>query len=316
MKNTKFGIGTWGLGGSAYGDISRGAVEDILGLAREIDVKLVDTSPSYGSGFCESIIGELGFTDATIVATKIGLLNHGPRELKLKSSFTKEYLCKSLDLSLTRLKCAKLDLLQIDSMSSEDLHKIPSVIKFMEEAKNLGKIAAYGFSLKNPSDIDYVMKHSAPSYIQVNFSLMDQRILDNSSFERISNAGVKLIARTPLHYGFLTEGFKLNVGKNQHLGNWSKKQLDKWTVRADEFKKLAHCFNFSIEELAFSFIKTSNLISYVIPGVMSIEQLKCLHLAFQCRLLTPSEFLEVRMLYKDTESTELLISPYLRVSNP
>ena len=52
MNNTKFGIGTWGLGGSAYGDISRGAVEDILRLAREIDVKLVDTSPGYGSGFC------------------------------------------------------------------------------------------------------------------------------------------------------------------------------------------------------------------------------------------------------------------------
>jgi aryl-alcohol dehydrogenase-like predicted oxidoreductase len=315
MHNTKFGIGTWGFGGSAYGDISRGVVADILGLAREFDVKLVDTSPSYGSGFCESIIGELGFFDSALVATKVGLLNHGPRDLELRSSFSKEDLNKSLELSLKRLKCSRLDLLQIDSMSKEDLKKIPSVVTFMEEARNLGKIAAYGFSLKNPSDIDYVMRNSAPSFIQVNFSLMDQRILDYSMFETISNAGVELIARTPLHYGFLTESFKLNIGKNQHLGNWPKEQLHKWTARAEEFRKLAHRFDLSIEALAFSFIRTAKLISYVIPGVMSIGQLKCLHIAFQSRLLTPSEFLEVRKLYKETEGSRSVVSPYLRVQD-
>jgi aryl-alcohol dehydrogenase-like predicted oxidoreductase len=316
MHNTNFGIGTWGLGGTAYGYISRGTVEGILRLARNIDVKFVDTSPGYGSGFCESIIGKLGFFDSALVATKVGLLNHGPRDLVLKSSFTKENLVKSLDSSLERLKCSRLDLLQIDSMSTQDFKKIPSVVKFMEKAKDSGKIAAYGFSLKNPADVGCVMRNSSPSYLQVNFSLMDQRILDNAEFETISRAGVKLIARTPLHFGFLTENFKLDIGRNQHLGNWPKEQLYKWSLRAEEFKKLAHRFDLTIEELAFSFIKTTNLISYVIPGVMSIGQLKCLHRAFQCRLLTPSEFCDVRVLYKDTELPESLISPYLRADKP
>ena len=309
---TQLGLGTWGLGGEAYGAMSEDIAVEILELATDLGVSFVDTSPIYGSGFCEKVIGSSKIQESAVIATKIGLLPHGSRELKLKSEYSHEAMRQSLNSSLERLGTSSIDVLQFDSLAQEEFNHIPSILDFFNEEVKIGRILDFGFSLKSPYDLDKVLELCDPKFIQVNFSLMDQRILETPSYHRALKLGTHIIARTPLHYGYLVEDFKLNTDFNYHLGNWPSSQLELWSDASNQFRNLAKSFGLKIEELAMSFIKSSGIIQYVIPGSVTPSQLENISAAFQVRRLTGGEYTAVRTLSKEIEKSSRVVSPYSR----
>ena len=111
---SRIGLGTWAIGGDAWGDVSDDeAVATCLSVF-DHGINLIDTAPIYGRGRAEQIVGEAvrqhGRRDAFYIATKAGL---DWREDGIFANSTPARLRQELEASLTRLGTDSIDLYQI-----------------------------------------------------------------------------------------------------------------------------------------------------------------------------------------------------------
>src|SRR4051812_20248693 len=71
---SELAIGTWGLGGEAYGKVEEGDAERVIRRAVDMGFSLVDTADSYGAGRMEMVIGKvLADHEDLVVVTKVGV---------------------------------------------------------------------------------------------------------------------------------------------------------------------------------------------------------------------------------------------------
>ena len=68
--------------------------------------------------------------------------------------------------------------------------------------------------------------------IQLNFNLVDQRIIENGILEKCDDQGIAIFARTPLCFGLLTGDYAThqNFHTNDHRGKWSESQIKIWAT--------------------------------------------------------------------------------------
>jgi aryl-alcohol dehydrogenase-like predicted oxidoreductase len=144
-KVSRIGLGTWAMGGTAWGDVS---VDDAVATCVTIfdhGVNLIDTAPVYGHGRAEGIVGKAirlhGKREDFYVATKAGLewLPDG-----VYANSTPGRLRKEVEDSLSRLGTDYIDLYQIhwpDPVAPIET-AAEEMLRFYEE----GKIRAIGVS--------------------------------------------------------------------------------------------------------------------------------------------------------------------------
>jgi aryl-alcohol dehydrogenase-like predicted oxidoreductase len=142
---SRIGLGTWAMGGTAWGEVSDDdAVATCLAIF-DHGVNIIDTAPVYGHGRAEAIVGrairEHGKREDFYIATKAGLewLPDG-----VYANSTPSRLRKEIEDSLTRLGTDYVDLYQIhwpDRMMPIET-AAAEMLRFHEE----GKIRAIGVS--------------------------------------------------------------------------------------------------------------------------------------------------------------------------
>ena len=279
LGTEKLGLGCWGLGGDSYGYVQYHTAFDVLSKASEIGVNFFDLSNLYGAGRAEVIFGEwLTSLDQRevnrpVFTTKGGLLPHSG--FSMPTDFSEESLTFELQRSLTRLNSESVPIYLLHSPSANDLRLI-KYKNISDKFKDLGLIQKFGISLRSPSDI-HALNLNSIDFLELNFNLMDMRLDDDHLRDLLSLHNVKIIARTPLAFGFLTnngvDDFLIN-NPMSHLKNWSNEQIDIWRNGANGFKKIADEWGMTLEALALSFCITSDMISYVIPGAISVEQVQ------------------------------------------
>ncbi|HEU5265132.1 MAG TPA: aldo/keto reductase [Jatrophihabitans sp.] len=128
----------------------------VVRRAVELGVQLIDTADSYGPEVSEEIICEAihPYPDDVLIATKAGLVRHGPDVWKPVGR--PEYLRQQAEMSLRRLKLDRIDLFQ--------LHRIDEKVPLADQAgllKDLqdeGKVGAVGLSEVSTEQIDEVRK--------------------------------------------------------------------------------------------------------------------------------------------------------------
>ncbi len=119
---------------------------DLLSLAKDLGVNMLDTAPSYGMS--EERLGRLlqGQRQDWIIVGKAG------EEFKNRQSiynFTPEHFEKSLMRSLKRLKTDYLDVLMIHSNGSDmAILKKDELLRTLEDFKTRGLVRAIGASTK------------------------------------------------------------------------------------------------------------------------------------------------------------------------
>src|ERR1700722_15748496 len=131
------GLGTWQIGGGAWGDIGRSDAFAIIDRFIELGGNFIDTAPGYGEGTSEEILGEaiIGRRDQMVICTKFGHDADGTTD------YSVEKLRTSLEGSLRRLKTDYVDVLLIHNPPIEihDGAKTPHYDLF-EKLKTEGKI--------------------------------------------------------------------------------------------------------------------------------------------------------------------------------
>ena len=273
----KLGFGAWGLGGDSYGPISFQNGCELIKKSLSKGIRFFDTSPTYGAGKSELIIGEATseFKDENLyICTKLGALPHVGKHMP--HNFEPTFLKQSLYASRFRLKRDFLDIVYLHSppnkLDNKDINSIREVINQELESE---KIKKFGVSLKSPSDFKYFLDlFPEISALQFNFNLIDQRAKDCGLLEYLSNSQTLGIARTPFVFGFLAKATKENLfGTNDHRKNWSTEQINQWMESKNIFNELAKSLKLSITELALNFCLSTPEVTHVIPGMLNSSEI-------------------------------------------
>ncbi len=133
------------------------AVRDLLALARDLGINLVDTAPAYGNS--EERLGAL-LPDPQnwVVVTKVGeIFEQGQSRFDFSARATRE----SVESSLRRMRREVLDVVLVHS-SGDDMHIIleEDVFPTLENLKQEGLLRAYGMSGKTAEGGLWTVQHT------------------------------------------------------------------------------------------------------------------------------------------------------------
>jgi pyridoxine 4-dehydrogenase len=158
----------------------------VVRRAVELGVDLIDTADSYGPYVSEEIIREAlyPYPDQVLVATKAGLVRHGP-DIWMPVG-RPEYLRQEAEMSLRRLGLDRIDLFQLHRIDP----KVPLAdqIGVLTDLQDEGKIGAIGLSEVSVDQIDAVRRMAEVATVQNLYNLTNRKseeVLDYCTREAI-----------------------------------------------------------------------------------------------------------------------------------
>lgn len=269
------GFGAWGIGGRTSGETSYGETDDTVSLAAldcalDHGITFFDTSPAYGDGHSEELIG-CAFAhrrDKVIIATKAGIENW-----RTAPDFSAAAVRRSVEKSLQRLGTDYIDVLQFHNLPPGHLSANPDLAEAMARMTEEGKLRSWGVSTKSPNEgLEIIAKH-APACLQVNINMLDVRALTCGLPERAAAANVGLIARTPLCFGFLSGAVIENTRfpEGDHRNAWPAAQIKRWI---DGAKRVGGAIKTRSDDetpalTALRFCLSTPGVTTVIPGLLT-----------------------------------------------
>jgi len=269
LRVSVIGMGTWAIGGrtpgnTSYGHMDDRASRDAVRAAVEAGITFFDTANIYGQGHAEEILGEALGSDRkrVVVASKCGM-----GSIAGDKDFSAAALRRSVEGSLRRLGTDHLDLLQLHD-PSPDLADDPELLATMSELMASGKVVAVGVSVKSPVEGLSFLNGRWHS-VQCNFNMIDLRAADCGLIDAAAAAGVGIIARTPLAFGFLSDRFDDGppvFAEGDHRARWSAEQIRLWLDAPRHFAPFATAAGRSMAQLAISFCKDFPGVTATIPG--------------------------------------------------
>ena len=270
LRVSEIGFGAWGIGGDSYGSVDDGESCEALLKAFERGITLFDTADLYGAGHSETLIGRTlrPVRDCIVLATKGGTLPHSG--FYMPQDFSATHLAKALDASLLRLGTDHVDLYQLHSPELP-LSNSDEIKEFVRNAKDSGKIGLFGVSVRSPADALVAIRELGAQCVQLNFNLLDQRCVESGVLDQCEKAGVGVIARTPLCFGFLSGNLSGNetFGSRDHRRNWPREQLVRWAEGARLFEGVAATRGLQLSQLALLYCLSPLSVSSVIPGMLN-----------------------------------------------
>lgn len=275
MEVSEIGFGGWGIGGSTGDSIGYGPTDDevsraTLRKALESGITFYDTSPVYGYGRSESLIGEVfeGVRERVVLATKVGFVHSSGAQ-----DFSPEHIAQSLKESLRRLRTDRVDLYQVHDPPLALLERDGGILKVLHSLKREGKVGALGVTVRSPEHAFQAVERFGFECIQVNFNLLDQRALQTGLLDFCSTHGVGVIVRTPLCFGFLTGAYAAEgpFEPTDHRSRWSLEQRALWVEGYRRFQSVLAQGDQTPAQMALRFCLSYPAVSTVIPGMMRAE---------------------------------------------
>jgi myo-inositol catabolism protein IolS len=223
LKVSEVSFGSWGIGGRAYGPVQKLEALNALARADEHGCNLVDTAAVYGES--ETLLGEFlhGRRDRWLISTKYSEQPAG--------------MTKTLEEQLQRLKTDRVDIYLTHWAPGRDEAAVYDELYALKKA---GKVRFVGVSLKNATDIDYVIDHTNIDGLMVAFSLLDPDPF-LARVERLRASGKAVMVRSSLREGFLTGKFKRDVtftDPTDQRSSWSAEQVARVVDNVERFRFL------------------------------------------------------------------------------
>jgi aryl-alcohol dehydrogenase-like predicted oxidoreductase len=291
MEISEYGLGTWAMGGGAYGTVDDAESTRTIHRAQELGVTFLDTAPMYSQkvdGRSETVCGQAlkGRRDQWILSSKFG--RHLSQDAEGKRIILEDYSSKrvveSVETSLERLQTDYLDVLFVHTPTPDQpgLFNPDETFSAMAELKANGKIRAVGFSFHLYSgtwvdQIEPYLRSGAIDVVQVGISLMLPEPVD-VLLPIIKKTGTAFIARESLANGFLTDSFTADGPFNEGDGkaNQPKEKLQAKLDKANQFKFLVERAPeiSSLPEAALHWTISMPEVTAVIPGAKTIGELE------------------------------------------
>ncbi len=188
------------FGCMSLGD-NQAANVQILRRAAESGINYFDTADLYRKGLNELHVGEAlrPMRKEVIIATKVG------NQWRADGSGwewnpSKDYILKSVEQSLKRLKTDYIDLYQLHGGTIED--PIDETIEAFELLKQQGKIRWYGLSSIRPNVIREYVERSNIVSVMMQYSLLDHRP-EEEVLDLLAEHGIGVVCRGAVAQGLL-----------------------------------------------------------------------------------------------------------------
>lgn len=294
------GFGTWGLGGDSYGPVDDDLSHRVLRAAFERGVTFYDTSDLYGAGHSERVLGAAleDVRDRVVICSKVGLLPHSGFAMPM--DFSPAHLRDGLAASLDRLRTRWIDVYLLHSPELDLLRRDPEILETLRGFQAEGRIRSFGLSARSPADAQAGVEEFDFPVVQVNYNMIDQRAADDGLFDLVQRRGTGVIVRTPLCFGYLSGRLAADhrfEGKD-HRANWPVDQLRRW---ADAPGLFAHLHGGSGQstatQLALRFCLAPDVVSTVIPGMMTLAEVEENTTAADLPSLSSAELADIRNIY-------------------
>ncbi|WEL18305.1 Aryl-alcohol dehydrogenase related enzyme [Halorhabdus sp. SVX81] len=283
---TEIGLGTWNIGGAAWGDVEDEAGREVVRTALDSGVDFLDTADVYGDGTSEQHIGAvLDESDYdrenVVVATKAG------RRLEPHTAegYNAENLERFVDRSRENLGTETLDLLQLHCPPNEVYYQ-PDVFDALDDLKARGKIAHYGVSVEKVEQALKAIEYPGVETVQIIFNMFRQRPAE-LFFEEAKRRNVGVIVRVPLASGLLTGAIdrETEFPENDHRNfNREGEAFDRGETFAGlPFERGLDAVeavekhvpeNMTLAQMALRWILDHDAVSTVIPGSTSPEHIR------------------------------------------
>lgn len=270
---SEIGFGAWGVGGRTVDQTSYGDTDDrtsLAALARALErgITFFDTSPAYGDGHSEELIGRAmsGERSRTVIATKAGY-----EAWDQSPDFSPGAIIASAERSLFRLGTDYLDLLLLHNPPLYVL-TAPEVREALMRLVASGKIRAWGVSGKGPMEALEALRACDAAVIEANFNMMDVRALTSGLLAEVARREAGFIARTPLCFGFLSGTIQHDTAfpPGDHRARWPRTQLANWVDgAADLLAALSASPGEAAVQAALGFCLAFPAVSSTIPGIMT-----------------------------------------------
>jgi len=302
---SEIGIGTWQMGGT-WGEVDDDASIDTLHYAFDHGVNFVDTAAAYGAGRSEAVIGKAmkAYTGSQriYVTTKITPpasaydgKNPPGSDGDFDACFPEAHLRQSVDESLSRLQCERIDLIQLHIW----LPKGCTQLRWLEVLNDLrlqGKIDKVGVSLRDVKAHEGVglARLGLVSSIQTLFNLFEQEPADEL-LPAAEQSGTAIIARVPFDSGSLTGTWTPDTyaawaeddkRHQMYRGDRFQQTLD----RTEALKQLAAGYGLPLPEVAMRYCLHHPAVSVVIPGMRNRHEVN-LNLPYSDGQALPLELL-------------------------
>ncbi len=239
-----------------YGKPSKEYSQKIFYEAVKHGITMFDTARAYGDA--ELLLGEY-------------LKEHGNRnEIKIISKLRPNILegckdiydtiCRECEGTLKRIGVESLDGYLLDT---PEYIRDPKVVSALLKLKEEGYASHIGVSIYNIEDGDVAINTGAVDYIQLPFSIFDQRGKNSGFLRRAKEAKITVFARSI----FLQGLYFMDAGSLPEKVKRAEPMLRNWELILEE----RHA---NREEVLIEFVKQSKEIDYLVFGVDTVEQLQ------------------------------------------
>ncbi|MFC4410326.1 aldo/keto reductase [Chungangia koreensis] len=300
LKVHPIGLGTNAVGGhNIYPNTDEVAGKQLVRIAIEHGINMIDTAFMYGPGRSEELIGEVvkesGKRSDVIIATKVSpKLVDGSFVHDNSPSFLRE----EVEKSLKRLQTDYIDLLYIhfpDETTPKD-----EAVGALKELKDEGKIRAIGVSNFSLEQLKEANKNGYVDVFQGEYNLLNRKA-ENSYFPYTVENRISFIPYFPLASGFLTGKYQTESDLGPRLTKRPQFQgeaLSKNFEKLDVLRRIADARNVEVGHVVLSWYLAQQAIDVVIPGakngVQVLNNLKTVDVQ-----LTKQEVEEIDEVFQD-----------------
>jgi aryl-alcohol dehydrogenase-like predicted oxidoreductase len=267
-------------GGKAMGGLGRQETTDMVKLAMDHGVNLIDTADVYSMGESETRIGNAleGIRHEVVLASKCRL---PMSDNMLRSGATRVNILRSIEASLQRLKTDHLDLYQIHSW---DLNTpIEETLRAMDDVVRQGKVRYIGFSnyeaWQAATALQLQQRNGLEPYVtgQMYYSLVG-RDLEDEFMSMASHYNIGILVWSPLAGGFLSGKYDRKSPppsgtRFAEAGQFIPFDLEQGFRIVETLRELAPKYNASPARIALAWTLTRGTISSVIVAARKNEHL-------------------------------------------
>lgn len=292
MKFIKFDSGyeasIIGLGGLHFGVfLDKKQTSNLIDFAKDNLINFLDTSPIYGSGNSESIIGSCINTRRKefFISTKVGLKKiinkHGKFGVEVYP-LTEVNILESTENSLKNLKTDYIDLLQLHTYDGDT--NLDQTLNALLKLKKDGKVLNFGFCNYSTADqVNNLVENAQKvnlnfSSCQLHYNLIERRAEDEL-IPAFKKNNVMLLTHHSLARGILSAKYL----PDQPIPKGSRAEVSyrvsKWLLPdvlnfMKDLKEIADSINCSTTSLVINWLAMNNNVSGILVGARDSDQLK------------------------------------------
>jgi aryl-alcohol dehydrogenase-like predicted oxidoreductase len=279
-------LGTMTFGGqgfwSAMGTLGQKDVDAIIGKSLDAGINFIDTADIYSEGVSEELTGQALANlkirrESVVVATKFfGKMGAGPND----RGASRGHIMDAVKASLKRLKLDHIDLYQVHG--TDPITPVEETVRALDDLVRQGLVRYVGCSnwpaWKIMKAVGVAQHHDRARFetVQAYYSIAG-RDLEREIVPMLRSENVGLMVWSPLAGGLLSGKFKPDAkdpqGARRASFDFPPVNRERAWKCVDVMREVAKAHKASVAQVALSWLLHQEVVTSVILGVKTPEQL-------------------------------------------